>query len=208
MKLGIVLSGSLAGPVFVLAFPEENGEIACHAPLTLPGTGVVVGRSALWFDLIGPQACLAEQAVAHGIGESSHVARGGEDGLVGQDRAIEADDVLPFLHVPAPPVFLEIALHLHAKRTVVPASIEAAVEFGRLIDEAPSLAERHDLLHALRISVFFVSHGLAGCGGPRWKRPAGGLARNWGAWQEMGDGMKADHGGSVPGSGEAATVGP
>lgn len=178
MKLSVVLTRGLPGPVFVLTFAQKNGESAFNCPVSLRGSAVMICGSTLWINLVGAQPGLAEQAVTHGVREPADMARGRQHGLMGQDGSVESDDVLSFLHVTAPPVVFQVTFDLYTQWTVVPAPVEATVDLGRLIDESSSLAQGDNLLHAFRIGIFFVSHDSAGCGGPRWKRPAGGLARN------------------------------
>ena len=138
----------------------------------------MIGCAALGFNLVRSQTGLAEEAVTHRVREPTDMPRGRENGLMGQDGPVQAHNILTLLNVAAPPVVLEVSFDLYTQRAVVPAPIEAPIELGRLIDKSSSLAQGDDLLHAFRIGIFFVSHVFAGCGGPRWKRPAGSLARN------------------------------
>lgn len=129
----------------------------------------MVGGAGLGFDLVGAEAGLGEEAVAHGIGESADVTGSGEDGLVGEDGAVEAEDVIALLDVFTPPEFLEVAFHLGAERAVVPAAIESAVEFCGLENEAFAFAEGNDFFHAGGVGLIFVGHdfseaGIAGGG--------------------------------------------
>src|SRR4029453_11249672 len=71
------------------------------------------------------------------------------------DRAVEADDLdrpavgprRRMVHHHVPPCVAEIVLELHAERAVVPEAVDAAIDLGRLEDEAAPLAERHQALH-------------------------------------------------------------
>src|SRR5665213_1870695 len=57
---------------------------------------------------------------------------------------IEGLDVAALGHR-APPGVLQIAQHFNAERTVIPAAIQAAINFGRLKYKPPPLGERYDL---------------------------------------------------------------
>lgn len=107
---------------------------------------------------ISAEATFAGFAIDHGIGESSDVAGGGEDGLVGEDGAVHAEDVIAFLDVFSPPEVFEVALEFSAEGAVVPASVQAAVEFGGLEDEAFAFAQGNDFLHAGGVGLVFISH--------------------------------------------------
>lgn len=109
-------------------------------------------------EAVGTIATFTGFAVDHGIGESAHVAGCGENGLVSEDGAVHAEDVVALLHVATPPNFFDVTLEFGTEGTHVPASIEAAVEFARLEDEALALAEGHDFFHADGIGLVFVGH--------------------------------------------------
>jgi hypothetical protein len=49
-----------------------------------------------------------------------------------QDRTVHAEDIIAFLNVLAPPEVLEVAFQFRTQGTVIPASVETAVEFGGL----------------------------------------------------------------------------
>ncbi len=80
--------------------------------------------------MVGAEASLGEKAVAHGVRESADVSGSGEDGLVSEDGSVEAEDVVSFLDVFAPPVVFEVLFEFGSEGAIVPASVEAAVEFG------------------------------------------------------------------------------
>ena len=122
-------------------------------------SGEVVGGTGLRVDLIRAESGLGEKAVAHGIGKSPDVSGGGEHGLVGEDGSIESENVVAFLDVLSPPVVLEVTFEFRSEWAVVPATIQPAVEFGRLKDESTSLAQGDNFLHAYGIGLVFVSHG-------------------------------------------------
>ena len=112
-------------------------------------------------DLIRAKTRLAGAAIDHRVRESADVPGGLEDVLVGEDRAVEADDVVALVYMFAPPVVFEVALQLGAERPVVPAAVESAVDLGGLEDEAAAFAQAHDLLHFLGV---FGSFGIFGHG--------------------------------------------
>ena len=160
-KLGVKFLGGLAGFVLVLIrLVEEHGVGTVDGPagFFVGSAGEVVGSAGLGLDLIGTKTGLGEKAVAHGIGESADVAGGGEDGLVGEDGSVESEDIIAFLDVFAPPEVFKVALEFSAKGAVVPASVQATVEFGGLEDEAFTFTQRNDFLHAGGVGLVFISH--------------------------------------------------
>ena len=60
------------------------------------------------------------------------------------DRRIETLDVVTFVNHPTPPRLLDVVVELDAHWAIVPRAAEAAVDFGRGIDEAATLRERDD----------------------------------------------------------------
>ena len=98
--------------------------------------------------LIGAVARVALFAVHHRIAESLLVARGLPHGAVHDDRAVHALHVIALPHIAAPPEVLQVFLQLHPERTVIPESIDAAVDFGRLKNEPAPLAEADDFFHS------------------------------------------------------------
>jgi hypothetical protein len=63
------------------------------------------------------------------------------------DRAVEALDVVALSHDAPPPQVLEIVLELDAEGTVVPESIDPAVDVARRKDESAPRAQRDELVH-------------------------------------------------------------
>ena len=103
--------------------------------------------------------------------------------FAGQDHArIQADDVLALLDHRLPPLALDVVLHLHAERPVVPGSPEPAVDLAGREDETAPLAQADDRVHAV-IACHDRLHPaggrrVAGVGQARWvrspkARPAG-----------------------------------
>jgi len=88
---------------------------------------------------------LAFAAIDHRIGEILYMTRGFPYTRVHEDRGIEAFDVMPGGHC-APPGIFQVAEHLNAKRTVIPAAVEPAIDLGRLKNKAAPFGERYDLL--------------------------------------------------------------
>ena len=116
-------------------------------------------RAVLRRNLVGAEAGFRKQAIAHRIAETADVAGGNEHLLHRQNRAVHAEHVVAFLHGLAPPEVLEVAFQLGAERAVIPAAVEAAVEFAGLENEAAAFAQRNDFLHAGGIGDVFVGHG-------------------------------------------------
>jgi len=70
------------------------------------------------------------------------------------DGGFEAGDVVALAGHAVPPEFLHVALEFRAERAVIPKAVDAAVNFRRLKNEAPPLAQRHDFFH-LQILFWF-----------------------------------------------------
>ena len=51
-------------------------------------------------------------------------------GVMRQDGTVHADQILAFLHIFTPPVFFQIALELHPHGTIIPATVQTAVNFS------------------------------------------------------------------------------
>lgn len=117
--------------------------------------------------LVGAVTLLTNLTVYHGIGKSADVTGCGEDGVVGEDGSIEAEDIVTLLDVFTPPEVFEVALHFSSEGAVVPATVQAAVDFGRLENESFAFAQGDDLLHAGGVGLVFVGHGSKGEWFPR-----------------------------------------
>ena len=102
--------------------------------------------------LVGAQPRFAGPAIHHRIAEGFFVSARLQHGAMRQDRAVHPHDIIALAHHHPPPVLLEIILQLDPERTVIPAAIQAAVDFARLENESPPLAQADDFLHPLRIS--------------------------------------------------------
>ena len=109
--------------------------------------------------LVGAVAFFTHLAVHHGIRKATNVTGGGEHCLMGEDGAVHADDVIALLDVFAPPVILEVAFQLGTERAVVPAAVEAAVEFSGLEDESFAFTKRYDFFHSFRVGMSALCHG-------------------------------------------------
>src|SRR5205814_6927264 len=101
-------------------------------------------------DLIGPQPRLARSTIDHRIAESVLVTARFPNRAVHQDRAVHADDVVAFVGHDAPPIIFQITLQLDAERSVIPETIQPAVDFARLKNETAPLAQADDLFHPCR----------------------------------------------------------
>ena len=109
-----------------------------------------LGRAAVGahpVDLVLPPPLAAVPAVDQGIGEVGQVARGLPHRGRREDGRIQADDVVAPLHHRLPPGVLHVAQHVDPERAVVVGRAEAAVDLGRLEDEAAPLAQPDHLLH-------------------------------------------------------------
>ena len=80
--------------------------------------------------------------------------------LVSQNRSVHAENIVTFLDIAAPPDFFDITLQLGSEWAEIPTTIEAAIEFAGLEDEALAFAEGHDFFHADGVGLVFVCHSL------------------------------------------------
>src|SRR5580704_10165732 len=65
---------------------------------------------------------------------------------IGENRRVDADDVISLLHVRPPPGVLHVAQHVHAEWPVVVRRPEPAVNLRRREDEAATFAQVHHRL--------------------------------------------------------------
>ena len=158
--VGVEFPRRLVGLDRVLAGGDEHREGLVGGPAAglVLRAGEIDRRAVLGGDLVGTQAGLGKEAVAHRVAEAADVAGGNEDLLHGQDRAVHAEHVVAFLDGLAPPVVLEVALQFGAERAVVPAAVETAVQLAGLENEAAAFAQRNDFLHAGGVGEVLVGH--------------------------------------------------
>src|SRR5207249_5203120 len=77
-------------------------------------------------------------------------------GWMGQDRAIQSDDIVAVAYRHLPPILFEIIFEFSPKWSVIPHPVESAINLARLENESAPLAQANDLLHPLR--VLFPDH--------------------------------------------------
>jgi hypothetical protein len=106
-----------------------------------------LGALVVRFDLVRPEALLADPAVDHRVVEVGHVTRGDPGLGIRDDRRVEPDDVGALPDHALPPGGLHVVAQLDAERTVVPEAVDAAVDLARGVDEPAVRAERHQLVH-------------------------------------------------------------
>ena len=97
--------------------------------------------------LIGAKPLLAEFTIHHRIAEPGDVARSLPHPWVHQNGGVEPLDVIAVPGHAPPPPRLDIVLQLDAERPIVPATVNAPIDFARRENEATTLAERHKLVH-------------------------------------------------------------
>ena len=71
------------------------------------------------------------------------------DGTTHEDGTVHADDIVAELGHGPPPVRFEVAFEFGAEGTVIPSSVQAAVDLGGLKDEASALAKSDNLFHTV-----------------------------------------------------------
>src|SRR5205085_12179100 len=75
---------------------------------------------------------------------------------MGQDRAVQSDDVVALAHHHLPPILFKIILEFGPEWSVIPHPVESAINLARLENEPAPFAQADNLLHPLR--VLFPSH--------------------------------------------------
>ncbi len=93
--------------------------------------------------VIGAIALLARTVIDHRIGKRADVSGSLPHARMHQNRGVQPLDVVAERHF-APPRFLHIAQQFHAQRAVIPATVESAVNIGRLKDEPAAFREGDD----------------------------------------------------------------
>jgi hypothetical protein len=106
--------------------------------------------------VLAPAPLALAEALHERVGEARQVARRLPGLGVHEDRGVEGDDVVALLHDRPPPLVLDVGLEQDAVVPVVVGRRQAAVDLGRLEDEAAPLAEGDDLVHR---------HDVVGLGG-------------------------------------------
>jgi hypothetical protein len=95
-------------------------------------------------EVIGAEPLVAHLALGQRLHELGDVPAGLPD-LTGEDHAgVQSNDVVAPLDHRLPPLALDVVLHLHTERAVVPGSAQPAVDLTGGVDEAASLAEADD----------------------------------------------------------------
>src|SRR5690606_26825149 len=138
-RLGQLLLGQLGAP---LVAQLDGGR----------GPRLPTGR------LVRAEPLLADEAVAEGVLEVREVPAGLPHLRVHDDRRLEADDVLAGVDHRAPPLVHQVALELDAHRAVVVRAAQTPIDLRALENEAPALAQGHDLLHQLGFFAFGLAH--------------------------------------------------
>jgi hypothetical protein len=114
----------------------------------------MIGNTALRIDLIRPKPFLGQETIDHRVGESGGMAAGLPDLRVHDDGRFQSHDIIAALGHDSPPIVFYIALQVGAERAVIPKTVDAAVNFRRLKDKPPSLAQRDNPFHqVIRLGV-------------------------------------------------------
>jgi len=117
----------VSGAVVALDRPDRRFE---HQ-VEWPGFGEIVHAAFRTFfarlNLIGAKTFLALPAVDQRVGERGFVAGVSQDGLVHQDRGIEAFHVVTLVDIGSPPRAFDIVLEFDAHGTVVPRPLQTSV---------------------------------------------------------------------------------
>ncbi len=96
---------------------------------------------AVFFEeLVEPEALVGLAVFDHGVGKAVDVARCLPHSLIHEDAGVDALHILSVGHG-LPPDLFDVAQQLDAQRAVIPAAVEAAVNFRALEDEAFAFAQ-------------------------------------------------------------------
>src|SRR5262249_14407264 len=106
-------------------------------------------RAVLRLNLIGPEPFLGEEAITHRIAKGIDMAGCPPDLWMHDDGRIQACHIVTHPNHGTPPKVLDVAFQFGPKRTVIPKTVDAPVDFRRLKNKAASLAQRHNFLHQL-----------------------------------------------------------
>ena len=113
------------------------------------GRGVPVLLLVGLDEVVGTEPLVAGLAFGQRVHELGDVAAGLPD-LAGEDHAgVEPDDVVAALDHRLPPLPLDVVLHLHAERAVVPGRAQPAVDLTGRVDETAPPAEADDRVDAV-----------------------------------------------------------
>src|SRR5882724_58978 len=110
----------------------------------------MIGNSRLGLDLVGTKPLFGEQTIDHEVAERAGMTAGFPNPGMHNDRGFEPDHVFAQEGHGPPPGILDIAFEFSAERAVIPESVKATVDFGRLKNQALSFAQRNDFLHQFR----------------------------------------------------------
>src|SRR5882724_12863323 len=106
--------------------------------------------------MIGTQPGLASPAIDHRVSKGIDVTARFQHRRMGQDRAVQSDDVVALPHHHLPPILFKIIFEFDSKWPVIPHPVESAINLARLENEPAPFAQADNLLHPLR--VLFPSH--------------------------------------------------
>mmetsp|Transcript_24954 Transcript_24954/g.73290 ORF Transcript_24954/g.73290 Transcript_24954/m.73290 type:complete len:372 (+) Transcript_24954:604-1719(+) len=98
-------------------------------------------------ELVRAESLLALLAVHHWVGETGDVARRLPRLGAGNDRRVEAHDVIAPVHHVLPPCALDVVTQLHPQWPEVEEACETRVNVRRRVDDATALAEGDDVVH-------------------------------------------------------------
>jgi hypothetical protein len=102
---------------------------------------------------------VAALTLYQGVGEAFQVTAGRPHLGVHQDAGIQTNRIVTLLNHRSPPGLFNILLQFYAKRSVIPATGQASIDFAAGKDETASSAEGDNLFH---INLFWCSfrHGI------------------------------------------------
>jgi hypothetical protein len=127
-------------------------------------------------EVVGAEPLVARLAFDQRVHELGDVPAGLPD-LTGEDHAgVEADDVVAPLDHRLPPLALDVVLHLHAERAVVPGRAQPAVDLAGRVDETASPAEADDRFYAVGTACHGVDSIRLAVGGRDRSREQAGVS--------------------------------
>ena len=154
----------------VLDRPHVRPHQQVEVPLLGEFPHRAAARAGVLHDVVDTHPRAAFEAVDQRVGEGIDMPGGAPDLGVGDDRGLDAHNVVALLHHRAPPQVADVAPHLHAKRAIVVRRGEAPVDLGRWKDEPSPLRKRGDRievrLHLRRRTRCLVTHRCAPLAAP------------------------------------------
>ena len=143
-------------------FIENRTDVGLHHEVEFPGGSQIFGPAVAAgggvFHLVDTETGLALFAVAHNVAETVHVTGCFPGTGMADDGGIQTDDVVSGFDHFVPPELFHCFFEHGAVGTVIPESVESAVNFRALKNEAAAFAKADHLFHQVHIGSFLNVH--------------------------------------------------